>query len=63
MDEHGHRFFAAVYDPMTRPLELSGFGQRRARLLASLTGHILDVGAGTGANLPHYRQATPKARV
>ena len=54
-----HRIFAAAYDRITAPLEhaIQG-GERRARLLGALDGQILDVGAGTGANLPHYRQAS-----
>lgn len=57
MDRRGHRLFAAVYDTLNRPLEARLFGQRRERLLAGLTGTVLDVGAGTGANLPHFRRA------
>ncbi len=30
-------------------------GERRARLLAGATGAVLEIGSGTGANLPHYR--------
>ena len=33
-------------------------GEQRARLLAGVTGQVLDVGAGTGANLPYLRQAS-----
>ncbi len=29
----------------------------RARLVGDLTGDILEIGVGTGANLPHYRRA------
>jgi len=53
-----HWVFAAAYDPMTRPLERAVLGEYRARLLAGLAGHVLDVGAGTGANLPYLRQAS-----
>ena len=53
-----HWVFAAAYDPMTRPLERAVLGGYRARLLVGLTGHVLDVGAGTGANLPYLRQAS-----
>ena len=53
-----HRVFAAVYDPMTRSLERAWLGERRARLLADLDGQVLDVGAGTGANLPYLRRAS-----
>jgi ubiquinone/menaquinone biosynthesis C-methylase UbiE len=43
---------------MTGPLERAVLAERRARLLAALDGQVLDVGAGTGANLPHYRKAS-----
>jgi hypothetical protein len=53
-----HRVFAALYDRMTGPLEHGVLAERRAGLLADLTGRVLDVGAGTGANLPHLRSAS-----
>ena len=53
-----HRLFAALYDRMTGPLEQGVLAQRRAGLLADLGGQVLDVGAGTGANLPHFRVAS-----
>jgi ubiquinone/menaquinone biosynthesis C-methylase UbiE len=53
-----HRVFAATYDPVTRPLERAVLGERRARLLSGLTGQVLDVGAGTGANLPYLGHAS-----
>jgi ubiquinone/menaquinone biosynthesis C-methylase UbiE len=58
MTAHGHRFFAAVYDRMTSPAEREFLGPRRERLLGGLTGEVLDVGAGTGANLPYLRRAS-----
>jgi ubiquinone/menaquinone biosynthesis C-methylase UbiE len=54
----GHPVFAAVYDALNRPREQRIMGERRARLLADLTGEVLDIGAGTGANLRHFRRAT-----
>lgn len=53
----GHRLFAAVYDTINSPVERQILGPRRAELVGELTGEVLDVGAGTGANLPHYRRA------
>ena len=47
-----------LYDCVNGPLERGILAPRRARLLPELTGVILDVGAGTGANLPHFRSAT-----
>ena len=52
-----HPLFAAVYDRMTEPLEVAGLGERRRRLLAPAWGRVLEVGAGTGHNLPHYPRA------
>jgi ubiquinone/menaquinone biosynthesis C-methylase UbiE len=57
MRKRGHPLFAAVYDDMSRPLELSVLSGRRERLLAGLRGEVLEVGAGTGVNLPYYREA------
>lgn len=56
--QRSHRIFAAFYDRQFRPLENRWLGQRRARLLGELEGEILEIGAGTGANLPHYRKAS-----
>lgn len=47
---------AWLYDTMGAGLERE-FGWRRAKLLAAARGRVLEVGAGTGANLPHYPDA------
>jgi ubiquinone/menaquinone biosynthesis C-methylase UbiE len=52
-----HRVFATCYDRMNAAAERTFLGRRRAALLGGLTGTVLDVGAGTGANLPHLRSA------
>jgi SAM-dependent methyltransferase len=49
-----HRVFAAVYDRMCAPSEHAGLADRRRRLLAKAQGVVLEVGGGTGANLPLY---------
>lgn len=49
-----------VYDCLMRPLEGSAYGRRRHQLFGSLTGDILEIGAGTGRNLDAYG---PQARV
>ncbi len=57
MRERGHRLFAAGYDRFSLPLERAVLGKHRAGLLDALAGEVLELGAGTGANLPYYRQA------
>ena len=51
----GHPIFAALYDPMNGSMERKWMGERRRRLLAGARGAVLEIGGGTGANLPHYR--------
>jgi ubiquinone/menaquinone biosynthesis C-methylase UbiE len=46
--------FAAMYDPMSRKSEEAGLRAMRHGLLAEASGSVLEVGAGTGANLEHY---------
>jgi len=46
--------FAATYDRMSRKSEEAGLRAFRQSLLADATGRVLEIGAGTGANLPHY---------
>jgi ubiquinone/menaquinone biosynthesis C-methylase UbiE len=52
-----HPLFAALYDRLTKALEREVLAPRRASLLGELQGQVLDVGAGTGANLPHLHRA------
>jgi ubiquinone/menaquinone biosynthesis C-methylase UbiE len=52
-----HRLHAACYDLITASFERQILAPRRTSLLADLTGHVLDVGAGTGANLRYLRAA------
>lgn len=52
-----HRLFAAMYDTLSASLERRELAPRRARLLSALDGTVVDVGAGTGANLRHFRHA------
>ena len=53
-DRQQHRLYAATYDRMVRGLERARLGTERRALFGPLEGRILDVGAGTGANLPFY---------
>src|SRR5262245_35220935 len=50
----GGWLFACVYDRMTAGVEAAGLRAHRERLLASARGRVLEIGAGTGANLPFY---------
>ncbi|MEO5680349.1 MAG: methyltransferase domain-containing protein, partial [Acidimicrobiales bacterium] len=50
----GRPLFAAAYDLVSAPLERAVLSPARARLLAGAAGRVLEVGAGTGANLPWY---------
>lgn len=52
-----HRLMAALYDRMMAPTERAGLSDRRRRLLASATGRVLELGAGTGVNLGFYMSA------
>lgn len=54
------RLFATIYDPVMAPLEHGRVGAQRATLLAGAYGHVLDVGAGTGANLEHLPPAVTR---
>lgn len=51
---------ASLYDRTFRPTEAAGLSEWRARLLSSLEGEVLEVGAGTGLNLPHYPDAVER---
>jgi ubiquinone/menaquinone biosynthesis C-methylase UbiE len=46
-----------LYDLLNNGLDRSGFGERRDRLVGSLEGDVLEVGAGTGLNVPRYAHA------
>jgi ubiquinone/menaquinone biosynthesis C-methylase UbiE len=48
------RLFASVYDWLTAGAENAGLRARRQQLLRGVTGRVLEIGAGTGANLPFY---------
>lgn len=48
------RLFAATYDPCMAAVERNGLGELRDELLGGLSGTVVEIGAGTGANLDHY---------
>jgi ubiquinone/menaquinone biosynthesis C-methylase UbiE len=53
----GGWLFAAVYDRLTAGAEAAGLSKRREELLAAARGRVLEIGAGTGANLAFYPAA------
>lgn len=50
----GGWLFASLYDRITAGTEAAGLSALRQRLLAEAGGRVLEIGAGTGANLPFY---------
>ncbi len=48
------RFFAATYDRQMAKVETAGLRAHRESVLAEATGRVLEIGAGTGGNLPFY---------
>lgn len=46
--------FSAMYDPLLWVGERAGMARQRAELLGQAKGRALELGAGTGLNLPHY---------
>ena len=51
------KFFALTYDRQMARTEKAGLRALREGLLAGATGHVLEIGGGTGANLPYYGPA------
>jgi ubiquinone/menaquinone biosynthesis C-methylase UbiE len=49
------RLMTALYDRSLHASEEAGLRVWRRDLLQDLSGEVLEVGAGTGLNLPHYR--------
>jgi ubiquinone/menaquinone biosynthesis C-methylase UbiE len=50
-------FFAMTYDRQMAKVEKAGLRALRTELLAGASGRVLEIGAGTGANLPFYGPA------
>ena len=48
------RPFAALYDKIIQSTETKWLRAARQNMLQGLTGQILEIGAGTGANFTHY---------
>lgn len=47
-------WLATLYDPVVGFAERRGLSAWRRDVLANLGGRVLEIGAGTGLNLPHY---------
>lgn len=56
-DTPSHPLFAAVYDPLTKPVEATLLQEHREHLVAGLMGTVLDLGAGTGAMFDYFKSA------
>jgi ubiquinone/menaquinone biosynthesis C-methylase UbiE len=55
--------FAATYDRQTARVERMWLGELRAKVVASATGDVLEIGAGTGANLAYYGEGVTSLTV
>ncbi|HEX8753851.1 MAG TPA: hypothetical protein VF731_10585, partial [Solirubrobacterales bacterium] len=51
------RLFSAMYDRAMAGTEDAGLREKRRALLAGASGRVLELGAGTGANLELYPEA------
>jgi ubiquinone/menaquinone biosynthesis C-methylase UbiE len=49
-----HPVFARVYTKVAEMSERRGGAEHRHKLLAGLSGRVIEVGAGSGANFSHY---------
>ena len=52
-----HPIFARFYDRLTAGSERAGLGEMRRELVSQASGRTLELGAGTGHNLPFYSAA------
>jgi ubiquinone/menaquinone biosynthesis C-methylase UbiE len=51
----GHKWFAAIYDRILASQEKKFLGAIREEMLRDVTGEVLEIGAGTGANFKYYK--------
>jgi ubiquinone/menaquinone biosynthesis C-methylase UbiE len=57
------RVFAAGYDTFMAGTEKAGLADRRKKLLERARGRVLEVGGGTGANLPFYGKGVEEVAI
>lgn len=55
-----HPLFARIYMRTTASREAHGEDEHRERLMAGLTGQVIEVGAGHGLNFPHYPEGVER---
>lgn len=53
----GERIFARMYDRFTARTEKACLAAHRQALIAGVQGDVLEIGGGTGANLPYYGES------
>jgi ubiquinone/menaquinone biosynthesis C-methylase UbiE len=54
------KFFAQFYDRMVQGMEKTHFSAVRKILLPNIDGNLLEIGTGTGANIPYLPQGGKK---
>ena len=54
---------ASLYDPIVAPFDLFGVRRWRQWAMSAARGRTLEIGVGTGLNLPHYRAAQSIAAI
>ena len=52
-----HPLFARLWARLAPGIERQGAAEHRAGLLHGISGRVIEIGAGTGSNLPHYPAA------
>jgi SAM-dependent methyltransferase len=52
-----HPLCARLYAKQSQAAESRGMAEQRRRMLAGLTGEVVEIGAGNGLNFAHYPQA------
>lgn len=57
------RVFAWYYPRILEVAERAGQRETRCRLLSTASGRTLEIGAGTGVNLPHYTAAVSELMI